>query len=65
MGGAFPAVDHGPSSAGRAERDGRFRSGGGRCGLARADYCSPNLNSTFPALADCYELLARESASVP
>ncbi|WP_278929149.1 TldD/PmbA family protein [Pseudomonas qingdaonensis] len=32
---------------------------------ARADYCSPNLNSTFPALADCYELLARESASVP
>ncbi|ROQ48047.1 TldD/PmbA family protein [Pseudomonas putida] len=31
---------------------------------ARADYCSPNLNSTFPALADCYELLARESASV-
>ncbi|OUM28704.1 peptidase C69 [Pseudomonas sp. 1239] len=32
---------------------------------ARADYCSPNLNSAFPALADCYELLARESASVP
>ncbi|MGR3895657.1 TldD/PmbA family protein [Pseudomonas sp. 1176_21] len=32
---------------------------------ARADYCSPNLNSTFPALADCYELLARESASMP
>lgn len=32
---------------------------------ARADYCSPNLNSAFPALADCYELLVRESASVP
>ena len=32
---------------------------------ARADYCSPNLDSVFPALADCYALLADESASVP
>ncbi|MDD1014123.1 TldD/PmbA family protein [Pseudomonas rubra] len=31
----------------------------------RADYCSPNLEQAFPALADCYALLARESASVP
>ncbi|NER64124.1 TldD/PmbA family protein [Pseudomonas sp. MAFF212427] len=31
----------------------------------RADYCSPNLDTIFPPLADCYELLARESASVP
>lgn len=32
---------------------------------ARADYLSPNLASAFPSLADCYALLAAESASVP
>lgn len=31
----------------------------------RADYCSPNLEQAFPSLADCYALLAQESASVP
>ncbi|MDR0278297.1 MAG: TldD/PmbA family protein [Paucimonas sp.] len=31
----------------------------------RADYCSPDLDQAFPSLADCYELLNRESASVP
>ncbi|MGH8487135.1 MAG: TldD/PmbA family protein, partial [Pseudomonas sp.] len=31
----------------------------------RRDYCSPNLEQPFPSLADCFDLLARESASVP
>ncbi|MNF72484.1 protease TldD [compost metagenome] len=31
----------------------------------RSDYYSPNLEQPFPPLADCYALLARESASVP
>jgi len=31
----------------------------------RADYLSPNLDAAFPSLADCYELLNQESASVP
>lgn len=31
----------------------------------RRDYCSPNLEQPFPPLADCVDLLARESASVP
>ncbi|MFD2643848.1 TldD/PmbA family protein [Pseudomonas japonica] len=32
---------------------------------ARADYCSPDLEQAFPSLAECYELLDRESNSVP
>ena len=31
----------------------------------RADYLSPNLNSAFPSLGDCYDVLSRESACVP
>ncbi|MDD0977271.1 TldD/PmbA family protein [Pseudomonas fontis] len=31
----------------------------------RADYASPNHDKAFPSLRDCYDLLARESASVP
>ncbi|MES2818783.1 MAG: TldD/PmbA family protein [Pseudomonadota bacterium] len=31
----------------------------------RADYRSPGLEQAFPALAECYELLATESAAVP
>ncbi|WP_342653847.1 TldD/PmbA family protein [Pseudomonas sp. F3-2] len=30
-----------------------------------ADYLSPNLNSAFPSLSDCYALLGSESANVP
>ncbi|MFK8331605.1 TldD/PmbA family protein [Pseudomonas sp. BJa5] len=47
----------------------------GRCALldlreqpvasARMDYCSPNLEQPVASLADCFDLLARESASVP
>ncbi|SDS55271.1 Predicted Zn-dependent protease or its inactivated homolog [Pseudomonas asplenii] len=31
----------------------------------RGDYCSPQLAQPFPALSDCYGLLAAESAAVP
>ncbi len=31
----------------------------------RNDYCSPNLEQAFASLAECYDLLARESSSVP
>ncbi|PRA60672.1 peptidase C69 [Pseudomonas sp. MYb187] len=31
----------------------------------RTDYCSPNLEQPVASLADCFALLARESASVP
>lgn len=32
---------------------------------ARGDYLSPNLKQAFPSLAECYQLLAAESAAVP
>jgi predicted Zn-dependent protease len=32
---------------------------------SRADYLSPNMNSAFPSLSDCYALLSAESAAVP
>jgi len=32
---------------------------------ARFDYCSPNFESAFPSLGDCFDLLREESASVP
>ncbi|MCF4995870.1 TldD/PmbA family protein [Pseudomonas syringae] len=31
----------------------------------RADYFSPNFEQAFPSLSDCYDLLGKESASVP